>query len=204
MTWCTARRALWALVVMAAGSVGAASLGLIASPGTPPDRVVSGVADIGGSFRLTTHMGKTLTDQDLKGRPFLVFFGFTHCPEICPTTLMELTERYRRLGSDADKLTTLFITVDPERDTQQVLSTYMDAFDPRFIALRGGHDEIDAIARSYKAYVRKVPTEDGGNYTMDHNAIVYLMDRNGRFVQSLDPHESEDTQLRKLRRLIAG
>jgi protein SCO1/2 len=110
---------------------------------------------------------------------------------------------FEKLGRDADKLSTVFITVDPDRDTQDLLSQYMEAFDPRFVALRGSVAETEAIAKAYKAFVRKVPLESGG-YTMDHNAIVYLMDRDGRFVSSLDPHESEDVQLAKLRRLIAG
>ena len=162
----------------------------------------SGVAEIGGPFRLTTHKGKPLTDADLRGRPFLVFFGFTHCPDVCPTTLADLTRRYEALGTDADKLTTLLITVDPERDTQEILAQYMEAFDPRFIALRGTVAETKAFASSYKAFFQKVPL-DGGGYTMDHSSIIYLMDRNGRFVSSLDRHESEDIQIAKLRRLIA-
>jgi len=115
---------------------------------------------------------------------------------------MELSDRYVALEENADKLITLFITVDPERDTQEVLSQYMEAFDPRFIALRGSTDEIDAVTKNYKAFSRKVPVE--GGYTMDHTAIVYMTDHQSRFVQSLDPHESESIQLAKLRRLIGN
>jgi len=197
MTLFYLRRVLW----MMAGSIAFGVVVLISGFTAPPQPITSGVASIGGPFRLTTHQGKTLSDNDLKGKPFLVFFGFTHCPDICPTTLMTLTDRFRALGADADKLTTLFITVDPERDTEKFLSLYMEAFDPRFIALTGEPSAIEAVAKNYKAFVRKVPVE--GGYTVDHNAIVYMMDRKGRFAQSLDPHESEDVQLAKLRRLIA-
>ncbi len=202
MTLSSLRRLLWILVAVAAIAGAAAAVGIIPSRQPTSIETVSGVAGVDSSFRLTTHKGAMLTDADLKGRPFLVFFGFTYCPDICPTTLMELSDRYRVLGENADKLTTLFITVDPERDTQEVLSQYMEAFDPRFVALRGSTDEIDAVTKNYKAFSRKVPVE--GGYTMDHTAIVYMMDRQGRFVQSLDPHESESIQLAKLRRLTGN
>jgi len=196
------RIVLWSLV--AAAAIGATGLttGIIAFRQQEPPQAGSGIAAIGGQFRLTTHNGETLTDSDLRGRPFLVFFGFTYCPDICPTVLAELTLRYETLGADADKLTTLFITVDPERDTQKLLAQYMEAFDPRFLALRGTVAETEAVAQAYKAFVRKVPLK-GGEYTMDHNAIVYMMDRSGQFMSSLDQHESETVQLAKLRRLIA-
>jgi protein SCO1 len=165
--------------------------------------VTTGRPQIGGPFRLTSHTGATVTDQDLQGKPFGVFFGFTHCPEVCPTTLFELTERMKELGPDADKITFVFVTVDPERDTQAVLADYMQAFDPRIVALTGTADEIAAVAKAYKAFYRKVPTE-GGGYTMDHTAIVYLMDKQGQFVSSIDSHENKDTQLVKLRRVVAA
>lgn len=198
----TIRIVLWSLVAVAGAGATGLVTGVIPLREPEPPQAGSGIAEIGGPFRLTTHKGETLTDADLRGRPFLVFFGFTHCPDICPTTLAELTLRYETLGAEADKLTTLLITVDPERDTQELLAQYMEAFDPRFIALRGTVAETEAIAQAYKAFVRKVPL-DGGGYTMDHNAIVYMMDRSGRFVGSLDQHESETVQLAKLRRLIA-
>ncbi|MFG1465808.1 SCO family protein [Xanthobacter sp. DSM 24535] len=197
------RIALWGLVAVACIAVAGVASGVLPIQKSPPVQTGSDIPDIGGPFRLTTHKGTVLTDADLHGRPFLVFFGFTNCPDICPTTLSELTMHFEKLGRDADKLSTVFITVDPDRDTQDLLSQYMEAFDPRFVALRGSVAETEAIAKAYKAFVRKVPLESGG-YTMDHNAIVYLMDRDGRFVSSLDPHESEDVQLAKLRRLIAG
>lgn len=136
---------------------------------------------VGGPFRLVDGNGNVVTDQDLKGRPFLVFFGFTHCPEICPTTLYEVSEVLRNLGPDADKTAGLFITIDPERDTPAVMKDYLANFDPHLKGLTGDPAAIDAVAKAYRAYYKKVPLDDGG-YTMDHTALVYLMDKQGKFV----------------------
>lgn len=172
----------------------------IERPGAVTSSMVTGVAAIGGPFELTTHRGETLTNVDLEGRPYLVFFGFTHCPDICPTTLFELTGLLADLGPGADKITPLFITVDPERDSQELLASYMTSFDPRILALRGTTEQTDQAATAFAAYYEKVPLE-GGNYTMDHTAGVYLIDAEGEFMGTLDLHESQDTQLQKLRRL---
>ena len=136
---------------------------------------------VGGSFRLTDHNGQAITDQDMKGRPFLVFFGFTHCPDVCPTTLFEVSEVLRALGSDGEKVRALFVTVDPERDTPAKLKDYLSSFDPRLIGVTGDEASIKAMEKTYRVYSRKVPL-DGGGYNMDHTAIVYLMDKDGRFV----------------------
>ena len=139
------------------------------------------VTSIGGPFRLTDQNGKVVTDRDVKGKPFLVFFGFTHCPEVCPTTLFEMSQVLRQLGPDADRVRALFVTVDPERDTAQSLKDYLSSFDPHMIGLTGDPADIASIARAYRVYYKKVPL-DGGDYTMDHTAIVYLMNKDGRFV----------------------
>lgn len=157
--------------------------------------------EIGGKFSLTDHQGNAFSDENVHGRPFAVFFGFTHCPDICPTTLFELTDRLNVLGAEAAPLAVLFVTVDPERDTADVMGEYVSAFDPRIVGLTGTSAEVDAMAKTFRAFYRKVPTGDG-NYTMDHTAVVYLMGRDGRFVSTLDPHESEQIQLQKLRRLL--
>src|SRR5262245_10806697 len=136
---------------------------------------------VGGPFNLTDQNAKPVTDQDLKGHPFLVFFGFTHCPDVCPTTLFEVSEILRALGPRAKDVRALFVTVDPERDTPAVLKDYLSSFDPRVIGVTGDPAAIAAIEKSYRVYAKKVPLE-GGNYTMDHSAVVYLMDKNGRFV----------------------
>jgi protein SCO1/2 len=136
---------------------------------------------VGGPFRLIDHNGRPVTDQDMKGRPFLVFFGFTHCPDVCPTTLFEVSEILRALGSDAERVRALFVTVDPERDTPEKLKDYLSSFDPRLIAVTGDEASIKAMEKTYRVYAKRVPL-DGGGYTMDHTAIVYLMDKDGRFV----------------------
>ncbi|MBJ3777547.1 SCO family protein [Acuticoccus mangrovi] len=158
---------------------------------------------IGGPFSLTTHTGATLSDSDLKGTPFAVFFGFTHCPEICPTTLWDMSLALKELGPDADRLKVLFITVDPERDTPEFLGHYLGAFDPRIIGLIGSEAELAELGRDYHAYWEKVPTKDGG-YTMNHTASVYLMDADGHFVDTIGYGEDPSTRLAKLRRLIDG
>jgi protein SCO1 len=142
---------------------------------------VMGPSAIGGPFALVDQDGKTVTDRDLKGRPFLVFFGFTHCPDVCPTTLFEVSEVLRALGPDAERVGVLFVTVDPERDTPDKLKDYLSSFDPHLRGLTGDPAAVAAMIRTYRVYARKVPQENGG-YTMDHYAGIYLMDKDGRFV----------------------
>jgi protein SCO1 len=137
-------------------------------------------AAIGGPFQLVDQDGRTVSDRDFKGRPFLVFFGFTNCPDVCPTTLFEISEVLRALGPDADKVNALFVSVDPERDTPDKVKDYLSSFDPHLRGLTGTPAAIDAMAKAYRVYVKKVPQENG--YTVDHTAIVYLMDKDGRFV----------------------
>ncbi|HEU6441820.1 MAG TPA: SCO family protein [Microvirga sp.] len=155
---------------------------------------------IGGPFRLTSHEGKPFTDADLKGKPFAVFFGFTHCPEVCPTTLYDLTQDLEALGSDADRLRVAFITVDPEQDTPDLMRTYLSSFDPRIVGLTGTPEEVAAVAKAYKIYYRKVPTDSG--YTMDHSATVFLMDSRGDFYGTSNFQESAEIRRGKLRQLI--
>jgi protein SCO1/2 len=155
---------------------------------------------IGGPFRLTSHEGKAFTDEDLKGKPFAVFFGFTHCPEVCPTTLYDLTQDLEALGKDADKMRVAFITVDPAQDTPELMKTYLASFDPRIVGLTGTEEEIAAVAKAYKIYYRKVPTESG--YTMDHTATILLMDSRGEFYGTSNFQESQEVRREKLRQLI--
>ncbi len=156
-------------------------------------------AAVGGPFSLTDHNGRTVTDQNLKGRPFLVFFGFTHCPDICPTTLFEVSEVLRRLGPDAGGARGVFVTVDPERDTPAVLKDYLASFDPHLIGLTGSREDVDKMVKAYRAYSRKVPGKDG-DYTMDHTALVYLMDKQGRFVAPFNLRRKPEESAADLRR----
>ena len=140
-----------------------------------------GASAIGGPFKLVDQNGAPITDADIKGRPFLVFFGYTHCPDICPATLFEVSEVMHALGKDADRAGALFITVDPERDTPAVMKDYLSSFDPHLRGATGDRAAIDAAEKAYRVYAKKVPTTNG-DYSMDHTALVYLMDKQGRFV----------------------
>ncbi len=143
------------------------------------------VASIGGPFRLQSSNGGEVTDADFKGHPFLVFFGYTHCPDICPTELFELSQMLKAAGTDKP-LKVLFVTVDPERDTAPVLKQYLASFDSRIVGLTGTRAQIDAVEKEYRVYARKAPSADGKGYAMDHTAIIYLMDKQGQFVSAFD------------------
>ena len=137
---------------------------------------------IGGSFSLTDHTGAPVTDATYRGRLMLIFFGFTHCPDICPTELQVIAEVLDGLGTDAPRVAPLFITVDPERDTPEALASYVDLFDPRIIGLTGTPEQIAEVARAYRVYYAKVQPPDATTYTMDHSAFVYLMAADGRLL----------------------
>jgi protein SCO1/2 len=163
--------------------------------------VAQQIAAVGGPFKLIDQNGKAVSDQDLKGRPFLVFFGFTHCPDVCPTTLFDVSEMLRALGPDADRTRALFITVDPERDTPAVMKDYLSSFDPHLAGLTGDPAAIATVAKAYRVYYKKVPL-DGGEYTMDHTAIVYLMDKEGRFVSPFSLKRGTEAAAADLRRYL--
>lgn len=160
-----------------------------------------GPSAIGGAFSLTDQRGERVTEKDLLGRPSLVFFGFTHCPDICPTKLFEMTQILDRLGADAAKVNTVFITVDPARDDRALLASYLGSFHASIRGLTGTEEEVAAAVRAYRAFARKVPLE-GGNYTMDHTVFVYLMDRNGTFVSTFEVNRDPDVAARDLRRFL--
>ena len=198
------RYVAWAAIVVVAFVAAAITLGWwrVDGPGRPDaDRVaVQGVPAIGGPFTLVDHTGKTVTDADYRSKPMLVFFGFTHCPEVCPTTLFEITNRLKTLGPEADRLQVLFITVDPERDTPQQLALYLQSFDPRIVGLSGTREQVDAALAAYKAYAKKVPSD--GGYTMDHTASTYLMDAKGGFRTIIDYHDEDAPALAKMRMVL--
>jgi protein SCO1 len=156
---------------------------------------------VGGPFALTSHEGRTVTDRDLLGAPYLVFFGFTHCPDVCPTKLFEISEVLRAAGERGRGLRALFITVDPERDTSEALRSYLGSFDERILGLTGDRAAVDAAVRAYRGFARKVPLKDD-DYTMEHTSLVYLMDKNGRFVGAFNldraPAEAARDLLRHL------
>ncbi|MGH8731187.1 MAG: SCO family protein [Burkholderiales bacterium] len=137
-------------------------------------------AEFGRDFALTDHTGKPRALADFRGLVVVMFFGFTHCPDVCPTTLAELAAAVKKLGTDGDKVQVLLVTVDPERDTPQVLSQYVSAFNPRFLALRGTAEETARVAKEFKIIYQKVAGARPDSYTMDHSAGTYIFDMQGR------------------------
>jgi protein SCO1/2 len=191
------------IVLMLAGFLaGVASIVLVVILVSGRDPVPSaGAAAIGGPFSLTDQNGRTVTDKDLRGHPFLVFFGFTHCPDVCPTSLFEISELLGRLGPDAQKLSAVFVTIDPERDTPAAMKDYLSSFNPHLVGLTGDPAAIAAVAKEYRVYVKKVPL-DNGDYTMDHTALVYLMDKDGRFVTPFNLKRTPEDAAADLRRYL--
>ena len=162
---------------------------------------VAAPAAIGGPFQLTDQAGQTVTDQNLKGRPTLIFFGFTHCPDVCPTSLFEISEVLRAMGKDADKVNAWFVSVDPERDTAAAMKEYLASFDPHLKGLTGNAEAIAKVISSYRVYAKKVPLKDG-DYTMDHTALVYLMDKDGRFVSPFNLKRKPEESAADLKRYL--
>lgn len=191
-----------AVTVVAAALAVAAVIFVLRPSNTPADDAAARSVAIGGPFSLTTQNGTPLSDADLKGRPFAIFFGFTHCPEVCPTTLWELSEALKALGPDARDLAVLFVSLDPARDTPEALKSYIASFDGRIIGLTGGEADVATLAKAYRVYWQKVPGE-GGDYTLDHTTAVYLMDRTGGFSGLISYEEAADTRIAKLRALAA-
>jgi protein SCO1/2 len=152
-------------------------------------RTVAAPSAIGGPFQLTDQTGQTVTDKNLLGKPSLIFFGFTHCPDVCPTELFELSEVLRAMGKDADRVNAYFVSVDPERDTAAAMKDYLSSFDPHLKGLTGDPTAVAKIIGEYRVYAKKVPLKDG-DYTMDHTALVYLMDRDGKFVAPFNLKQS--------------
>jgi protein SCO1 len=184
------------------GVIGGLSAMMLVLLMQPPRETGSGVAMIGGPFSLTTHEGVRISDQSLKGKPFALFFGFTHCPDICPTSMLEITNDLNALKDVAAEFKVYFVTVDPERDTPALLKEYLGSFDPRIIGLIAQNEaELNGITKAYRAIYRKVPTPS--SYTMDHTAAIYLMDGRGQFFGTLDSKESPQIRQTKLRRLLA-
>jgi len=168
-----------------------------------PVALAQTVGSPGASFELVDQNGRPFASATLVGRPYAIFFGFTHCPDVCPTTLLEMSNNLGRLGADADRLTVVFVSVDPERDTPARLREYLSAFDPRIVALTGSEQAIADAAKGWNAFYNKVP-EDDGSYTIAHSAYVYLMDADNRLADTMGFQESEAEQLEKLKRLVGA
>ena len=159
-------------------------------------------AKFGAPFRLVDNKGKPITEQAFEGHPSAVFFGFTHCPEVCPTTLFELASWLEELGEDGKSIQAFFISVDPERDTPQLMNDYVTNFSDRIIGITGDKDEVFKLAKSWFVYWKKVPSEDGdGDYSIDHTASIFLIDKNGKFKGTIAYGEAGETAIEKLRKL---
>ena len=166
-------------------------------------QTVSGKALVGGPFSLTDSSGKHVTDKDFRGRDMLIFFGFTSCPDICPASLQLMSTVLDKLGPKADRITPIFITIDPERDTAPKLDEYVKHFSSRIVGLTGTPEEIAAAAQAYRVYYNKVPNKVvPGDYTMDHTGIIYLMDANGDYVTHFTPATPVDDMTAKLAKLL--
>lgn len=157
----------------------------------------------GGPFVLTDPAGKPVSNETLKGKPFAIFFGFTRCPDVCPTTLNRMALLRKQLGTDADKFNIVFVSVDPGHDQPADIGAYVSLFDTPIIGLTGTDAQIAKAVKAYHVFFAKVP-QPGGDYTIDHTATVFLMGRQGQFVSTIDYQEGQDTALAKLRRLIAA
>jgi protein SCO1/2 len=192
------RLALWALV----GLVAAALVVFLWKQAGPEQPAVSqtSMASIGGPFTLTSSSGKPFSSSELNGKPAAVFFGFTHCPDVCPTTLARLVKLRRQLGKGDEAMSIVFITVDPERDGPAEVGSYAGLFNAPIIGLTGSSADIERVKKQFGVYSAKVP-QPGGEYSVDHSAAVFLMDRNGKFVATLSPEERDSVALDKLRRI---
>jgi len=160
--------------------------------------VTTGQADVGGPFQLTDQHGKRVSEQDFRGRYMLIYFGYSFCPDVCPTTLAVMAQALEKAGDRARRVTPVFITIDPERDTPQVLDDYMKAFGPSFVGLTGSAAEIKDVLKKYRVYAAKKPL-DGGGYGMDHSSVLYLMGPNGKMISFYDEAVSPDDLAKDLR-----
>ncbi len=167
--------------------------------------VVTGQADVGGPFKLIDQTGKTVTDADYRGRYMLIYFGYSFCPDVCPTTLAVMAQALDRLGGDARRVTPVFITIDPERDSPAVLADYMKAFGPSFVGLTGSVDAIKDVEKKYRVYAVKKPLDPAkpkAGYGMDHSSVLYLMGPNGKLISFYDEAISPDQLTKELRQKI--
>lgn len=145
---------------------------------------------IGGHFRLTDHTGKIRSDKDFLGQIMLVYFGYTFCPDVCPTDLQQIGQAMTLLGESSNGVTPIFITLDPDRDTRELLSHYVPSFHPKIVGLTGKTNDIQALARAYKVYYAKVPVSGWARYTIDHSSYIYIMDRKGKYLGFFPPGTS--------------
>jgi protein SCO1/2 len=200
------RLALWLLVAVALFALGALGMGWLGARNSGSVQAEGGLAPggpLGGAFVLVDHKGEPVTEAVLRETPSAVFFGYTHCPDICPTTLMEMAGWANALGAEAQKMRFVFVTVDPERDTPAVMNEYVTAFSDDILGITGEPEKVRAMLRDYKIPSSKGP-EAGSGYAMDHLASVILLDAKGSFVGTIARDEQRDAAIAKLQKLVAG
>ena len=195
------RRTSWAAVGIIGFLALAVSVGWLHDKVTTSSQELSPMYGVGGTFVAKDHHGKAFTEKNILGKPTLMFFGFTSCPNICPTTLSELTNLLEKLGKDASKLNVVFVSVDPERDTTKQMSDYLTVFDKRIIGLTLTEDDLADMSKKYRFYYKRVPLE-GKDYTMDHTAGVYMLEPDGKMRGIIDLHESEKVKMDKVNMLL--
>jgi protein SCO1/2 len=195
------RRSLFQSVLVAALASALVACGPTKAPFKSVDITGAGYAK---DFRLTDPLGQPRSLQDFRGKLVVVFFGFTQCPDVCPTALMELAEVKRQLGADGDKVQGIFITVDPARDTPEVLKGYMALFDPSFVALRGTPEQLEVTAKDFKVFYKKVEGKTATSYTMEHSAASFVYDTQGRLRLYVRPASGPQVLTEDLRLLLGG
>ena len=197
------RFALVAIVFAGVLVIAAGVLLALALRETPRGAAGTALASaIGGQFQLIDQNGKPFSDANLKGKWHLIFFGYTHCPDACPTALNEMSLALDRLGMKRDEVGVVFITVDPERDTPDVLKAYVQSFDAPIVALTGSPEAVAQAAKAYRVFYAKHPRADG-DYDMDHSAVIYVMNPEGRFTATFTPDSSADAIVQRLQKLIS-
>lgn len=194
------RIAIWVLVALMAGFLGAGSFYFTRSPET-----AAAGGPFGVPFTLVAQNGQPITEKAFRGRPSAVFFGYTHCPDVCPTTLFEMDGWLQKVDPDGSKLGAYFVTVDPERDTPAIMNEYVSNVSRRITGISGPTDKVTEMVHGFRVYAVKVPLDakdPNGDYTMDHSASVYLLDAEGRFAGTIAYQENPDTAVKKLQNLI--
>lgn len=193
------RIVLIVIAAFVAGSIGALALYSLVGPKLAQNQVVTGKALIGGPFSLLDQDGKRVTEKDFRGKYMLIYFGYTYCPDICPAELQVMSAALDELGEKAEKVTPVFITVDPERDTVEQMKSYVGNFHPRLVGLTGSKEEIQAAAKAYRVYYARAKSESATDYLMDHASIVYLMSPDGEYLA----HFAYGTGVEKMAKGIA-